>query len=102
MLILAGENDPRCPIRQIENYVRVLEERGIEHEVYRYDAGHGSLVDDEVVRQVRAELDFTARHLHRNQPSDQGNVGDQGKLGGRANTQLFLDRCRGTAAVTSG
>jgi dipeptidyl aminopeptidase/acylaminoacyl peptidase len=63
VLILAGENDPRCPIRQIENYVRVLEERGVEHEVYRYDAGHGSLVDDEVVRQVRAELDFTARHL---------------------------------------
>jgi dipeptidyl aminopeptidase/acylaminoacyl peptidase len=63
VLILAGENDPRCPIRQIENYVRVLEERGIAHEVYRYDAGHGSLVDDEVVRQVRAELDFTARHL---------------------------------------
>jgi dipeptidyl aminopeptidase/acylaminoacyl peptidase len=63
VLVLAGENDPRCPIRQIENYVRVLEERGIEHEVYRYDAGHGSLVDDEVVRQVRAELDFTARHL---------------------------------------
>jgi dipeptidyl aminopeptidase/acylaminoacyl peptidase len=63
VLILAGENDPRCPIRQIENYVRVLEERGIEHEVYRFDAGHGSLVDDEVVRQVRAELDFTTRHL---------------------------------------
>jgi dipeptidyl aminopeptidase/acylaminoacyl peptidase len=63
VLILAGENDPRCPIRQIENYVRVLEQRGVAHEVYRYDAGHGSLVDDEVVRQVRAELDFTARHL---------------------------------------
>jgi dipeptidyl aminopeptidase/acylaminoacyl peptidase len=63
VLILAGENDPRCPIRQIENYVGVLEQRGIEHEVYRYDAGHGSLVDDEVVRQVRAELDFVARHL---------------------------------------
>jgi dipeptidyl aminopeptidase/acylaminoacyl peptidase len=63
VLILAGENDPRCPIRQIENYVAVLEERGVEHEVYRFDAGHGSLVDDEVVRQVRAELDFTARHV---------------------------------------
>jgi dipeptidyl aminopeptidase/acylaminoacyl peptidase len=63
VLILAGENDPRCPIRQIENYVAVLERRGVEHEVYRYDAGHGSLVDDEVVRQMRAELDFVARHL---------------------------------------
>ena len=63
VLILAGENDPRCPIRQIENYVTALAERGVPHEVYRYDAGHGSLVDDERVRQMRAELDFTARHL---------------------------------------
>jgi dienelactone hydrolase len=63
VLILAGENDPRCPIRQIENYVAVLAERGVPHEVYRYDAGHGSLVDDEVVRQARAELDFALRHL---------------------------------------
>ena len=58
VLILAGENDPRCPIRQIENYVAELERRGVPHEVYRFDAGHGSLVDDEVIRQVRAELDF--------------------------------------------
>lgn len=63
VLILAGENDPRCPIRQIENYVAALERRGVEHEVYRYDAGHGSLVDDEVVRQVRAELGFVDRHV---------------------------------------
>ncbi len=63
VLILAGENDPRCPIRQIENYVAALAERGADHEVYRYDAGHGSLVDDERVRQTRAELDFAARRL---------------------------------------
>ncbi|GAA3633007.1 prolyl oligopeptidase family serine peptidase [Kineosporia mesophila] len=63
VLVLAGENDPRCPIRQIENYVGVLAERGAEHEVYRYDAGHGSLVDDERVRQVRAEINFVRRHL---------------------------------------
>jgi dienelactone hydrolase len=63
VLILAGENDPRCPIRQIENYVAALQERGTTHEVYRYDAGHGSLVDDERVRQTRVELDFAARYL---------------------------------------
>jgi dipeptidyl aminopeptidase/acylaminoacyl peptidase len=63
VLILAGENDPRCPIRQIENYVAALAGRNAPYEVYRYDAGHGSLVDDERVRQMRAELDFTARHL---------------------------------------
>jgi dienelactone hydrolase len=63
VLILAGENDPRCPIRQIENYVDALASRGVPHEVYRFDAGHGSLVDDERVRQVRAELTFVTRHL---------------------------------------
>jgi dipeptidyl aminopeptidase/acylaminoacyl peptidase len=63
VLVLAGENDPRCPIRQIDNYVAALAEHDIPHEVYRFDAGHGSLVDDERVRQVRAELDFVARHL---------------------------------------
>jgi len=63
VLVLAGENDPRCPIRQIENYLAELARRGVPHEIYRYDAGHGSLVDDERVRQARAELDFAARHL---------------------------------------
>ena len=63
VLVLAGENDPRCPIRQIENYVVRLAERHVPHQVYRYDAGHGSLVNDERVRQMRVEIDFVARHL---------------------------------------
>jgi dienelactone hydrolase len=63
VLVLAGENDPRCPIRQIENYLSRLDELGRPYQVYRYDAGHGSLVDDERVRQMRVELDFVARHL---------------------------------------
>ena len=28
VLVLAGENDPRCPIRQIDNYLDALEARG--------------------------------------------------------------------------
>ena len=63
MLILAGENDPRCPIRQIENYLGRLTELGKPHEVLRYDAGHGSLRTDERIRQMEAEIDFVARHL---------------------------------------
>jgi len=61
--VVAGENDPRCPIRQIDNYVDRLAARGATHEVYRYDAGHGSLVVEERIKQVRLELDFAARHL---------------------------------------
>jgi dipeptidyl aminopeptidase/acylaminoacyl peptidase len=63
VLVLAGANDPRCPIRQIENYLRRLAERGVEHAVYRFDAGHGTLVVEERIRQVRAELDFVMTHL---------------------------------------
>ncbi|MHC5903566.1 S9 family peptidase [Streptomyces sp. S6] len=61
--ISAGVNDPRCPIRQVDNYVQRLEARGAVHEVYRYDAGHGSLVVDERIKQVRLELEFAERHL---------------------------------------
>ncbi|MFI5529192.1 S9 family peptidase [Kitasatospora sp. NPDC051853] len=63
--ISAGVNDPRCPIRQIDNYVARLEELGKEHEVYRYDAGHGSLVVEERIKQLRLEIGFALRHLGR-------------------------------------
>ncbi|GAB2774577.1 prolyl oligopeptidase family serine peptidase [Streptomyces daliensis] len=61
--ISAGVNDPRCPIRQVDNYVTRLEDRGHPHEVYRYDAGHGSLVVEERIKQLRLEIDFALRHL---------------------------------------
>src|SRR5205085_6731675 len=61
--ISAGVDDPRCPIRQVENYVQRLEQRGHPHEVYRYDAGHGSLVVEERIKQVRLELDFAQRYV---------------------------------------
>ena len=63
VLVLAGANDPRCPIRQIDNWLTAAQERGKAVEVYRFDAGHGSLVVDERVRQVRTELEFVARQL---------------------------------------
>jgi dipeptidyl aminopeptidase/acylaminoacyl peptidase len=63
VLILAGENDPRCPIRQIDNYIVRLEELRRPHEVVRFDAGHGSLRTDERIRQTEAMIDFVARHL---------------------------------------
>ena len=63
VLVLAGANDPRCPLRQIENWLAAAAERGKDVEEYRYDAGHGSLVVDERVRQMRVELAFVARRL---------------------------------------
>lgn len=70
LLVIAGENDPRCPIRQVENYVRRLGERGGEVTFHRYDAGHGSLVMAESIRQKRLALEFVADRLAR--------VGDRG------------------------
>jgi dipeptidyl aminopeptidase/acylaminoacyl peptidase len=58
VLVLAGDNDTRCPIRQVLNYVDALRGRGADVELYRFDAGHGSMIVDERVRQMRAELDF--------------------------------------------
>jgi dipeptidyl aminopeptidase/acylaminoacyl peptidase len=69
VLILAGENDPRCPIRQIDNYLARLGELGLEHEVYRYEAGHGSLRVEEQIRQTEVELAFAARHLGTTPPA---------------------------------
>ncbi|TDB87837.1 prolyl oligopeptidase family serine peptidase, partial [Actinomadura sp. 7K534] len=63
VLVLAGENDPRCPIRQIDNYLARLDEMGHPHEVYRYDAGHGSLVVEERITQMAAEIGFARKHL---------------------------------------
>ena len=61
VLVLAGENDPRCPIRQIDNYLAALAARDAGYEVYRYDAGHGSLVVSETLKQMSAEVAFVRR-----------------------------------------
>jgi dipeptidyl aminopeptidase/acylaminoacyl peptidase len=58
VLIIAGDNDTRCPIRQIVNYVGALERLGKPHRFHRYDAGHGSMVIDERVEHMCLELDF--------------------------------------------
>lgn len=63
VLVLAGENDPRCPIRQIDNYLDALAARGAAYEVSRFDAGHGSLVVEETMRHVATEIDFARRAL---------------------------------------
>ena len=58
VLVLAGENDPRCPIRQIDNYLDALAARGARYALYRYEAGHGSMVVDERLRQHACEIGF--------------------------------------------
>jgi dienelactone hydrolase len=62
VLVLAGENDPRCPIRQVDNYLAALAARGdVPYEVSRFDAGHGSLVVEETMRHAAIEIGFARR-----------------------------------------
>lgn len=64
VLVLAGENDPRCPIRQIDNYLDALAARGdLAYEVSRFDAGHGSLVVSDQLDLIATEVDFVRRAL---------------------------------------
>ncbi|PZG22674.1 S9 family peptidase [Nonomuraea aridisoli] len=62
LLILAGQNDCRCPLRQIEKYVAKLTEHGREHEVYTYDAIGASLVVAERITQTARQLEFARKH----------------------------------------
>jgi dipeptidyl aminopeptidase/acylaminoacyl peptidase len=61
VLVLAGEHDPRCPIRQVDAYLAALADRGVPFASYRYEAGHGSMVVAERLRQVSCEVDFARR-----------------------------------------
>jgi dienelactone hydrolase len=62
VLVLAGENDPRCPIRQVDTYLAALAAAGrVHYEVSRFDAGHGSLVVEETMRHAATEVAFARR-----------------------------------------
>ena len=63
VLFIAGENDTRCPIRQVMLYVERLEARGHPHQVYLFSTGHSSFDVDERVRQVGTILAFLRRHV---------------------------------------
>ncbi|MFI7449844.1 prolyl oligopeptidase family serine peptidase [Nonomuraea sp. NPDC049714] len=64
VLILSGENDLRCPLRQINQYVSQLAEHGREHEVYTYDAVRESLVVAERLAQTTLQLEFARKHVN--------------------------------------
>jgi len=63
ILVLQGENDTRCPARQMRVYEERLKELGKTIEVHWFDAGHGSLDTEERIRQQEMMLDFAYRVL---------------------------------------
>ena len=58
-----GENDTRCPPRQVRLYIDALTAAGGVAEVDVYGTGHGSMVVDEEVRQWGVVLDFLSRNV---------------------------------------
>ncbi len=63
VLLMVGENDTRCPLQQVLNYADRLAAAGKPFQLDRFDAGHGSLVTEERIRQAEVELRFAASHV---------------------------------------
>jgi dipeptidyl aminopeptidase/acylaminoacyl peptidase len=63
VLLVVGENDIRCPLRQALNYADRLRDLGKDVELDRFDAGHAALVVNERIRRMEAMLRFVARHV---------------------------------------
>ena len=64
VLVVAGRQRPALPDpadRQLPG--RAGRSWARTHEVYRFDAGHGSLVIEETIRQVEVALCFALRHV---------------------------------------
>jgi dipeptidyl aminopeptidase/acylaminoacyl peptidase len=63
ILFLAGEQDSRCPIRQVMAYVDRLRARSHPHELYLFPTGHAPFQINERIKQTAVVLDFLARHV---------------------------------------
>ena len=63
VLITSGENDPRCPVRQVDTYVQRLTARGHDVQYERLAAGHALSDHDMKVAETRQLLKFLARTL---------------------------------------
>jgi dipeptidyl aminopeptidase/acylaminoacyl peptidase len=63
LFITSGENDPRCPVRQVDTYVQRLRDRGHDVQYERLAAGHALSDVDMKITEMRQLLDFLARTL---------------------------------------
>jgi dipeptidyl aminopeptidase/acylaminoacyl peptidase len=63
VLVIQGENDTRCPARQMHAYEDKLKSCGKEIVVEWFDAGHGSRAMDESMKQMETMLRWAYRTL---------------------------------------
>ena len=64
ILVLQGENDTRCPARQMRVYEKRLNELGKSIEIYWFDAGHGSLEVAEQIKHQELMLEFAYSQIN--------------------------------------
>ena len=63
VLLIAGQFDSACPIRQVRYYAGLLEARGASVTTHVYDAGHHANSTDETLAHAELELAFLAAPL---------------------------------------
>ncbi|MEO8329578.1 MAG: prolyl oligopeptidase family serine peptidase [Candidatus Nanopelagicales bacterium] len=63
VLLIAGEHDSACPIRQVRFYASELRKRGRTVQLHVYDAGHHANSVDEQIQHAELELAFLAENL---------------------------------------
>jgi dipeptidyl aminopeptidase/acylaminoacyl peptidase len=63
VLVVAGENDPRCPIEGVTPWVDALRARGVDVEVITYGGGHHANAIEQKVAHMSAMLRFFERTL---------------------------------------
>jgi dipeptidyl aminopeptidase/acylaminoacyl peptidase len=63
VLVIAGEQDPRCPIEGITPWVDALRARGVSVDVHLYPTGHHTNKVSERVRQMELILAFFQRNV---------------------------------------
>jgi dipeptidyl aminopeptidase/acylaminoacyl peptidase len=63
VLVIAGEQDPRCPVEGITPWVDALRSRGVPVDVHMYPEGHHANAVDQQVHHMQLILDFFARYV---------------------------------------
>jgi dipeptidyl aminopeptidase/acylaminoacyl peptidase len=63
VLLIAGEHDSACPIRQVRHYADRLRGLGGDVQLHVYDAGHHANSTSEKLHHAELELEFLRRHL---------------------------------------
>jgi len=63
VLVIAGEEDPRCPIEGITPWVDALRSRGVSVDVHLYPEGHHASAVTQRVRHMELILAFFRRYI---------------------------------------